>query len=130
MSYVSFALAGALRNDFPNLETATQVYTHNYATIVTGKFSGNRKVFYRPVQALKHSVTAKNTGFANTFSMRKVLVVTQFAVSQLLIIGTIVVAAQMHYFYSQKPGFRKEESLRLKCLKMIRKSWHFFATAL
>ncbi len=47
---------------------------------------------YHPIQALKYSITAKNVGFGNTFSLRKVLVVTQFAVSQLLIIGTIVVA--------------------------------------
>ncbi|HEX8356818.1 MAG TPA: ABC transporter permease, partial [Segetibacter sp.] len=42
--YVNFALAKALRNDFPNLKTVTQVYINNQATISINEPSG-RKVF-------------------------------------------------------------------------------------
>ncbi len=43
--YVNFALAKALRNDFPNLETVTQVYINNQAIINISEPSGSRKIF-------------------------------------------------------------------------------------
>jgi len=42
------------------------------------------------------------------FSLRKSLVFIQFALSQILIIGTIIVAKQMDFFQNQNLGFNKE----------------------
>lgn len=41
-------------------------------------------------------------------TLRKSLVVVQFAISQILIVGTLVVAYQMDYFQNQDLGFNKE----------------------
>src|SRR4051812_19995213 len=45
MGYVNFALAKAMRNDFPNLETVTQIYLNNNAVIQVPTSSGARKLF-------------------------------------------------------------------------------------
>lgn len=63
---------------------------------------------FRPIEALKQKIHDKNTSFSGSFSLRKVLVVTQFTFSQLLILGTIVVASQMRYFFNHDPGYRRE----------------------
>ncbi|WKN30878.1 ABC transporter permease [Porifericola rhodea] len=63
---------------------------------------------YQPVQALKQNISTKNTGFYGKFSLRKSLVVVQFFISQLLIIGTLVVAMQMKFINETDLGFQKE----------------------
>ncbi len=44
---------------------------------------------------------------AGGISLRRGLVVLQFVIAQLLVIGTLVVIKQMHYFRSQPMGFDK-----------------------
>ncbi len=77
-------------------------------TFFAGFYPAKIMAAFRPIQALKGSAGASHAGFANRFSFRKVLMITQFMVTQLLIIGTIIVATQIKYFYSQKPGYEKE----------------------
>ncbi len=77
-------------------------------TFFAGFYPAKIMAAFRPIQALKSTIQAYHTGFANRFSLRKGLMVTQFMVTQLLIIGTIVVATQTKYFYSQKTGYQKE----------------------
>ena len=83
-------------------------------TFLAGYYPAKKMTNFAPIKALKHSITAKNTSFSNIFSLRKILVVTQFAVSQLLIIGTIVVATQIKHFYSQDLGFTKNGILTVE----------------
>lgn len=59
---------------------------------------------FQPVQSLK----SKMAGSARGLTLRKSLVVMQFAISQILIIGTLVVAYQMDFFQNQDLGFNKE----------------------
>lgn len=67
-----------------------------YPSIVLSRFS--------PINALKNKVNYKGGGF----SLRKGLVVFQFAIAQVLIIGTIIMINQMDYFMNQPLGFEKE----------------------
>ncbi|MEP6612605.1 MAG: ABC transporter permease, partial [Mucilaginibacter sp.] len=60
---------------------------------------------FQPVNSLKSGGTG---GFARGFTLRKGLVVSQFAISQILIVGTLVVANQMDYFENQDLGFNKD----------------------
>ena len=62
---------------------------------------------FRPVTVLKGHFA---TGAKGIF-LRKGLVVTQFAISIALIIGTIIVYLQMHYMHSKDLGFNKEQVL-------------------
>jgi ABC-type antimicrobial peptide transport system permease subunit len=65
---------------------------------------------FKPVSSLKNSFTAKST---RGLLLRKGLIVFQFGLSQLLIICTIVVLSQMHYFSNTSLGFEKEAVLKV-----------------
>ncbi len=58
-----------------------------------------------PVNALKSKLTA-NT--AKGISLRRGLVVFQFIIAQILIIGTLIIVKQMNYFMNQPLGFDKD----------------------
>ncbi|MGD1889411.1 MAG: ABC transporter permease [Cyclobacteriaceae bacterium] len=78
-------------------------------TMLAGYYPARILSGFKPTEALKQSMSAKNTGFAGKFSLRKTLVVTQFIISQLLIIGTIVVSSQMNYVKERDLGFTKDD---------------------
>ncbi|MCW3092859.1 MAG: FtsX-like permease family protein [Ferruginibacter sp.] len=77
-------------------------------TFLAGFYPAKMMASFQPIMALKQAIRAKHTGFSNRFSLRKVLVVAQFTVSQLLIIGTIVVAMQMSYFHNRDLGYQRD----------------------
>ncbi len=63
---------------------------------------------FKPVLALKNKITSANVG---GISIRRGLVITQFAISQILIIGTIVAITQMNFVKNADLGFAKEALL-------------------
>ncbi|HEY8930575.1 MAG TPA: ABC transporter permease [Mucilaginibacter sp.] len=63
---------------------------------------------FKPVLALKNKITAASIG---GIPLRRGLVVLQFAISQLLIIGTIIAVKQMRYVNEADLGFNKEAIL-------------------
>ncbi len=60
---------------------------------------------YKPIRALKKKV---QFGKTNTFNLRKSLIVFQFVIVQLFVIGAIVVALQMNYFKNGALGFTSD----------------------
>ncbi len=79
-------------------------------TFLSGSYPGLVLARFQPVLALKSKLSQKHIG---GFSLRRILVVAQFAISQMLIIGTIVIASQMHYSKSSDLGFNKEAIIML-----------------
>src|ERR1019366_1536732 len=65
---------------------------------------------YNPALALKNKITSANVG---GISLRRGLVVTQFAISQILIIGTIIAVSQMSFVSHADLGFDKEAVMLL-----------------
>lgn len=63
---------------------------------------------FKPVLALKNKITSASVG---GISLRRGLVVAQFAISQVLIIGTIIAVSQMKFIRSADLGFSKEALL-------------------
>ncbi|MGC4035864.1 MAG: ABC transporter permease [Chitinophagaceae bacterium] len=59
---------------------------------------------FRPVESLKSKASLGFKGLA----LRKSLVVVQFSISQIMIIGTLIVAYQMDFFQNRNLGFNKE----------------------
>lgn len=58
---------------------------------------------FKSINVLKSTFTSNTKGI----SLRRALVVFQFVIAQALIIGTLVVAAQMNYFTNADLGFEK-----------------------
>ena len=67
-----------------------------YPSIVLSRFN--------PVNALKSKLTSNAGGI----SLRRGLVVFQFIIAQVLIIGTLIIVKQMNYFMDQPLGFDKD----------------------
>jgi predicted permease len=59
---------------------------------------------FNPVTALKSKITSKMIG---GISLRRALVVLQFAIAQILIIGMLIVVSQMNFFRNASLGFDK-----------------------
>lgn len=79
--------------------------------VVTGVFAGLYPAFYlssfKPIAVLK----GRSSGHSGTFNFRQVLVVLQFAISIMLIIGTMTAYLQLQYFQNKPLGFDKENRL-------------------
>ncbi|MFM8743396.1 MAG: FtsX-like permease family protein, partial [Cytophagales bacterium] len=75
----------------------TAVFSGAYPALVLSKLN--------PVQALKNKLNQQAQG---SVPMRKLLVVVQFAIAQVLIICTLVVASQLDYFKNKSLGFTKD----------------------
>jgi predicted permease len=67
---------------------------------------------FKPIIALKNKINAAAIG---GISLRRVLVITQFAISQLLIIGTAIAIKQMDFVNNADLGFNKEAILVVPC---------------
>ena len=60
---------------------------------------------FDPIAAIKNKVTIKTAG---GLSLRRGLVILQFVIAQLLIIGTLVVIKQMDFFRNRPTGFDRK----------------------
>ena len=65
---------------------------------------------FNPLAVLKNKITATGSSGAG---VRKVLVVFQFMIAQVLIIGTLIIAGQMDYFRQKPLGFNKESVINV-----------------
>ena len=72
---------------------------------LSGSYPGLVLARFQPVLALKSKLSQAHIG---GFSLRRILVVTQFAICQILIIGTIVIGSQMRYSRNIDLGFNKD----------------------
>lgn len=81
-------------------------------TIVTIILSGFYPAFimsrFKPVEAIKNKISSSKVG---SISLRRVLVVLQFAFSQMLVIATIIAISQMSYIRNADLGFNKDAVL-------------------
>ena len=73
-------------------------------TVLSGFYPSIILSGFNPVNALKSKISSK---LAGGISLRRGLVVLQFTIAQILIIGTLVVLSQMNFFQTQPMGFDK-----------------------
>ncbi len=65
---------------------------------------------FNPITALKSKFTSKTVG---GISLRRGLVVLQFAIAQALIMGTLIIVSQMNYFKNASMGFDKDAIINI-----------------
>ncbi|MBA4056285.1 MAG: hypothetical protein C0490_16340, partial [Marivirga sp.] len=73
---------------------------------------------YRPVEALKNKINSSTGGL----SLRRSLIVVQFSIVQLFIIGTLVVGAQMNFLRHKDMGFSKKDPVLITNMNELDKS--------
>ncbi|TLV02842.1 ABC transporter permease [Dyadobacter luticola] len=76
-----------------------------FTIFLSGVYPGLILARFQPLVALKGKLPQRTVGGV---SLRKGLVVTQFAISQLLIIGTLVITNQLRYSQQSNMGFGKD----------------------
>jgi len=76
----------------------------------SGSYPGLVLARFQPILALRNKISQASVG---GFSLRRILVVTQFAICQMLIIGAIVIGGQMYYSKSVDLGFDKDAIVSL-----------------
>lgn len=81
---------------------ATTLLSGFYPSIVMSRF--------QPVEAIKNKISTTSVG---GISLRRILVILQFAFSQLLIIATIIAVSQMDFIRKADLGLNKEAVLML-----------------
>src|SRR6185437_13552945 len=74
-------------------------------TLLSGLYPAAVISGFSPITALKNKVMSRR---ATGVSLRQVLVVFQFCIAQVLVIGTLVVIYQMQYFHNKSLGFNKD----------------------
>lgn len=93
-------------------------------TFFAGFYPGLVLSGFNPVTALKSRINAKQKG---SVGLRRGLVIFQFVIAQLLVIGTLVVVKQMNYFRNQSMGFQKDAVLLidLPSDSLLRTKYHY-----
>ncbi len=114
-------------NYFENLSI---IFLLVFSGLTVGIVSGSYPAFvlssFKPVAVLKNESTQKTS----RFNFRNILVVVQFAVSIILIAGTIIVYRQIQYVQNKNLGFDKEQVLVVKNPGTIDKNIQPFKQAL
>jgi putative ABC transport system permease protein len=80
-------------------------------TLLSGFYPALVLSGFDPILALKTKINAQS---AKGISVRRVLVVLQFVISQALVIGTLVVVSQMNYFRNADLGFNKTAIINVR----------------
>jgi len=112
LAYITFPYV----NDFFNTQIAINLFSDGplilfvlalgiLVTFLAGYYPGLVLAGFQPVAALKGRLSQQNVGDFNT---RRLLIVTQFAISQVLIIGMIVVMNQIRFARQADLGFDKD----------------------
>lgn len=95
--------------------------------VIIGFLSGIYPSFYlsafQPVQTLKGNYEDKRKGH---MGMRKFLVIAQFAVSNILIIGILVIHAQLNFLKEKDLGFEKDQTIILKHGSKVNSQFQLF----
>lgn len=74
-------------------------------SVIAGFYPALHLSGFNPIEAIRNKMTSQ---YGEGLKLRKGLVVLQFAISQVLIIGTIVISSQMAYFRNVDMGFQKD----------------------
>jgi putative ABC transport system permease protein len=74
-------------------------------TLLAGSYPGMILSGFKPVLALKGHLAIRRSGNLN---LRRILIIAQFTISQIMLIGLLVIVYQMKYFRQTDMGFDKD----------------------
>ena len=82
-----------------------------FVTLFSGFYPSIVLSGFNPVVAIKSKISVRTVG---GISLRRGLVMTQFIIAQILIIGVLIVVSQMDYFKNAPLGFNKDSVLLVR----------------
>lgn len=74
-------------------------------TIAAGWYPARYLSGFNPIDAIKNRI---NASYGKGITLRRSLIVIQFTITQILIIGTVIIASQIQYFQNRDLGYNKE----------------------
>jgi ABC-type antimicrobial peptide transport system permease subunit len=95
-------------NFFDPVAIASTLGIVTLVTVLAGLYPSMIISRFNPVTALKSKFTS---GQISGINIRKVLVVLQFSITQMLVVGTFIVVSQMEHFRNVDMGFNREAVL-------------------
>jgi putative ABC transport system permease protein len=115
MAYVSLSFLNPFLEETLDLFSNKLLWIYLITiTVVVSLLSGLYPSFvvsgYNPVLALKNALGNKTS---SGYHLRRGLVIVQFCISQVFIIGTIVLINQMSYLMNKDLGFRKDAIINI-----------------
>ncbi len=113
--------------NFSNIGLVTGLFL---ITALTGFIAGSYPAFY--LSALKpiNVLYGKGSSPTGRSSLRKILVITQFLLSAILIIGTITIYSQLKYMNEKDLGFSRENRIYLPLEKPVNDQFEAFKNEL
>jgi len=91
-------------------------------TIITGLVSGSYPALFlsgfKPVKVLKG-----NHAIGHSQLLRRILVIIQFSLSVILIIGTLIIYKQLHFMRSKDLGFKQEHVIAISMQGNVKNSY-------
>jgi ABC-type antimicrobial peptide transport system permease subunit len=95
-------------------------------TIATAVFSGSYPAFllssFKPISVLKNNIKTS----ASSFFLRKGLVVFQFALSMIFIVGMVVISRQVDYIQNKNLGYQRNNLVFLRLEGAISNNFDLF----
>ncbi|MEM6524878.1 MAG: ABC transporter permease [Bacteroidota bacterium] len=90
---------------------ATLVFGTLTITLLAGFYPAMVLSGFKPALALKNMITSRHSG---KLSLRKGLVVFQFFISQVFVIGTIIIITQMSYMQNVNLGYKPDALINIR----------------
>jgi putative ABC transport system permease protein len=86
-------------------------------TLLAGLYPSVSIARINPIAALKNKFSTQSIG---GISLRKLLVVVQFTITQILVVATFIVVSQMEFFQRRDMGFNREAIVNIRMPDRIR----------
>ncbi len=79
-------------------------------TLIAGWYPAHYLSTFNPIEAIRNKINAR---YGQGLLLRRSLIIVQFSITQILIIGTITIASQIQHFNQQDLGFEKEAVVQI-----------------
>ncbi len=80
-------------------------------TLAAGWYPARHLSSFNPIDAIRNRI---NSSYGRGLTLRRSLIVVQFTITQVLIIGTVIIAAQIKYFQERDLGYDKEALVEIE----------------